>query len=179
MDTLDYDAPCRQKYTRDNHLPFMNKTISIEIINRARFRNQFIKNRTDQNRSRYIKQRNYCASLLRKVKTQYHSNLNERNVTDNKTFWKTVKPFLSDKITSKEKITLIEKNKIVSDHEDTVQVLNTFFSNIAGSLNIPEYVTNNPIMKLIVKYRKHPSILIIEEVCKENKKNMLLFHFQK
>ena len=51
MDTLDYDAPCRQKYTRDNHLPFMNKTISIEIINRARFRNQFLKNRTDQNRS--------------------------------------------------------------------------------------------------------------------------------
>ena len=39
------------------------------------------------------------------------------------------------------------------------QVLDTFFSNIVGSLNIPEYVTNDPIsgnisdpiVKLIVK----------------------------
>ena len=45
-----------------------------------------------------------------------------------------------------------------------------FFSNIVGSLNIPEYVTNDPIsdnisdpiIKMIVKYIK-----------------MLLFHFQK
>ena len=55
--------------------------------------------------------------------------------------------------------------------------MNTFFSNIVGSLNIPEYVTNDlisdnisdPTIKLIVKYRKHPSILTIVEVCKEEK----------
>ena len=50
---------------------------------------------------------------------------------------------------SKEKITLaitlIEENEIASNDEDTAQVLNTFFSNIVGSLDIPEYVTNNPI----------------------------------
>ena len=111
MDTLDRYAPCKQKYTRGNHLPFMNKTISKEIMKRTRFRNQFLKNRTDENKSRYTKQRNYCVSLLRKTKTQYYSNLDEKNVTDNKAFWKTVKPFLSDKITSKEKITLIEENE--------------------------------------------------------------------
>ena len=56
-------------------------------------------------------------------------------------------------------ITLIEKNEIVSNDEDTAQVLNTIFSNIVDSLNIPEYVTNDPIsdnisdliIKLIVK----------------------------
>ena len=98
-------------------------------------------------------------------------------------FWKTVKPFLSDKITSKEKITLIEENEIVSNDENTAQVLNTFFSNIVGSLNIPEYVTNDPIfdnisdpiIKLIVKYRKHPSILIIGEACNERKKETCCF----
>ena len=134
MDTLDRYAPCKQKYTRGNHLPFMNKTISKEIMKRTRFRNQFLKNRTDENKSRYTKQRNYCVSLLRKTKTQYYSNLDEKNVTDNKAFWKTVKPFLSDKITSKEKITLIEENEIVSNDENTAQVLNTFFSNIVIAL---------------------------------------------
>ena len=50
--------------------------------------------------------------------------------------------------------------------------MNTFFSNIAGGLNIPEYVTNgpisdnisDPIIELIVKYRKNRSILTIGEL---------------
>ena len=40
---------------------------------------------------------------------------------------------------------LIEENEILSNYEDTTQVLNTFFPNILGSLNIHEYVTNDPI----------------------------------
>ena len=164
----------------------MHLSISKEIMKRTRFRNQFLKNRTDENKSRYTKQRNYCVSLLRKTKTQYYSNLDEKNVTDNKAFWKTVKPFLSDKITSKEKITLIEENEIVSNDENTAQVLNTFFSDIVGSLNIPEYIANDPIsdnisdpiIKLIVKYRKHPSILTIGEVCKERKQTCCFLIFK-
>ena len=104
-------------------------------------------------------------------------------MTDNKTLWKTVKSFLSDKITSKEKITLIEENEIVSNDERTAQVLNAFFSNIVGILNIPEYVINDlisdnvsdPIIKQIVKYRKHLSILTIGEVCNEIKKETYCF----
>ena len=69
MDTLDRYAPCRQKYMCGNHLPFMNKTISKEIMKRTRFQNQFLKNRTDENKNRYTKQRNYFVSLLRKKKT--------------------------------------------------------------------------------------------------------------
>ena len=45
----------------------------------------------------------------------------------------------------KEKTTLTEENGIISNDDDTAQVLNTLFSKIVGSLNIPEYVTNLPI----------------------------------
>ena len=170
MDTLDRYAPCKQKYTRGNHLPFMNKkTISKEIMKRTRLRNQFLKNRTYENKTRYTKQRNYCVSLLRITRTQYYSNLDEKNVTDNKAVWKTVKPFHSDKITSKDKITLIQENEVVSNDENTAQVLNTFFSNIVGSLNIREYVT----------YRKHPSMLTICNVCNERKKKHATLSFSK
>ena len=56
--------------------------------------------------------------------------------------------------------------------------MNTFFPNIVGSFNFPEYVTNDPIsdnisdpiIKLIIKYRRHPAILTIGEVCGERKK---------
>ena len=45
----------------------------------------------------------------------------------------------------KEKTTLTEENGIISNDDETAQVLNTLFSKIVGSLNIPEYVTNVPI----------------------------------
>ena len=80
MDTLDQYAPCKQKYTRGNHLPFMNKTISKEIMKRTRFRNQFLKNRTDEKKNRHTKQRNYVMSLLSKTKTQYYSNLDGKKM---------------------------------------------------------------------------------------------------
>ena len=50
-----------------------------------------------------------------------------KNVTDNKTFWKIVKPFLSDKVTFALKITLLFNDKIVKNDDDTAKVLNTFF----------------------------------------------------
>ena len=37
-------------------------------------------------------------SLLQKSEKYYFPNLNEKNITDNKRLWKTVKPFLSKKI---------------------------------------------------------------------------------
>ena len=96
----------------------------------------------------------------------------------NKTFWKTIKPFLSDTIMSTEKITLIDNGEVVTTEQDTADVLNTFFFNIVTNLKIPEYadydpITNNisdPILKVIVKYRNHSSILTIKEVCKKSHK---------
>ena len=85
------------------------------------------------------------------------------NITDNKTFWKIINPLLSDKVTSTQKITLIDK--IAKNIDDTARVLNTFFSNNWHPLaeNIQEAV-----LKAIVKYRNHLSILTIGEVCKKN-----------
>ena len=64
-------------------------------------------------KKKYSKQQNYCILLLKKSKKNYYSNLNEKTITDKKTFQKTVKAFLSDKNLSDEKITLIEKDKII------------------------------------------------------------------
>ena len=48
MVTLEQNAPFKQKYTRGNHLSFMCKTISKEIIKRTRLQNQCLKNRADE-----------------------------------------------------------------------------------------------------------------------------------
>ena len=51
------------------------------------------------------------AYLFSKIK-QYFTKLNEKNVTDNRNFWQTVKPFLPKENKSREKITLQKKKKL-------------------------------------------------------------------
>ena len=56
-------------------------------MERTRFRNKFLKHRTEENKLLYNKQRNFCASLLRKEKKEYFAKINEKDVTDNRKFW--------------------------------------------------------------------------------------------
>ena len=101
-------------------------------------------------------------------------NLIEKNVIDNRKFWKTVKPMLSNKFVNNEKITLVDNEKIITNDKEIAKVLNDFFSNIIKTLNIPKkdhtdsIVENvrDPTLKAILKYRKHPSILAIKRKLK-------------
>ena len=58
----------------------MTKTYLRAIMQRARFknrfRNMFLKNPTEGNKLLYNKQRNFCASLLRK-ENEYFAKINE------------------------------------------------------------------------------------------------------
>ena len=74
----------------------------------VRMRHIFLKNMSEKNKIYYNKQRNLCVTLLRKSKREYYQNLSVENICDNKKFWKVVKPLLSSKIMSSEKITLVE-----------------------------------------------------------------------
>ena len=63
----------------------MNKQLSKVNMKKTRSRNKILKSRDTFN-----KQCNYCVQLVGKSKIEYHGNLNEKNVTDSKTFWETV-----------------------------------------------------------------------------------------
>ena len=39
--------------------------------------------------------KNFCSRLYKKERKKYYANLDIRNITDNKKFWKTVKPLFS------------------------------------------------------------------------------------
>ena len=53
-------------------------------------------------------------SVSQEMKKQFYSNSDTKVVTDNRIFWKNVKPFLSEKVTKHSKITLVEDNTIIS-----------------------------------------------------------------
>ena len=166
MRNLEKHAPLKKKYIRGNHLRFMNKELFKAVMHRSKLRNNFLELRSNRNRI-------YCVSLLRRIKKNYYSNLNEKNITDDKKFWKTVTPFLSDKVLSTERI---ENDKIINNDNETANIMNTFFSNIVINLSVPEYrvyegISRNisdPILKAIVKYKNHPSITAIKRVSNSN-----------
>ena len=135
---------------RGNHSPFLNKTLSKVVMLRTKMRNIFLKNRSEESKDNYRKQQNICVQLLRKSKRDYYGKLNEHNICDNKKFWKVVKPCLSNKVVSSEKITLIEGDKIIKNDRATVKVFNDFFSNIIKNLNIPQFNPGDPICGKII-----------------------------
>ena len=76
--------------------------------------------------------------------------MNEKFLTDNKQFWQTVKPLLSDKIKSSEKTTLIKQretldtdgnidDEIVNDDVKIAEIFHIFFSNAVIDLKIPDF----------------------------------------
>ena len=56
----------------------LQRNKDLEIMARSRLRNKYIKNRNEENRAIYVKQRNYCVSLLRKSKKKYYENLDKK-----------------------------------------------------------------------------------------------------
>ena len=116
----------KNKFVRANQMSFITKELSREIMKRSRLRNNFLQKKTEEICKLYVKQRNKCVSLWKKAKKVYHQNLDEKNVIDNKKIWKIVKPLLSDKSVSREKINLMEDEKMLTSESETVENFNRY-----------------------------------------------------
>ena len=164
---LDRHAPLKEKHVRCNQVTFVNKDLRNAIMTRTRLLNNFEQDRTISSHVAYEKQRNICVKLLRKTKKDFFNNLDVKFVTDNKQFWKTVKPCLTDKTLKSKRITLIENEKVVSDERGLVKIFNEYFSNIVSNLDIqrPPSITlhHDPVFNAIKKFENHPSILEIKK----------------
>ena len=151
-------------------------------MKRSRLRNKFFNIKSDIDRKAHNKQSNLCVSLIRSEKKSFFNNINTRDTTDNKTFWKTGKPFFTDKIKIKSKITLIKKNvsqegqeeigseKMITEDQAVAEVFNKFFINIVPNLKISTdhgydndfIATDDQVKNAVNKFRNYPSIIMIK-----------------
>ena len=103
-------------------------------------------------------------------------------MTDNKKFWKIVKPYLSDKSVKLDKRHLNENGKLIKSKSEIGGVLKNFFSSTATNLKIPEYenlISNignikDPVFRVILKRKIHPKYQ-----CNKKKSRMRNFLFMK
>ena len=161
---LDKHAKLKKKFLRYNNNAFMTKSLRKAIMTRSRLKNRFIKHRTTENWNSYKKQRNFCVSLLRKTKKQYFSELDHSDIRDNKKFWKTIKPFFSDKGLSSNNIILVEKSHLVSDETNVASVLNNYFVNISSTIKTINFANDSHNLELdqiLELHETHPSVQMI------------------
>ena len=86
--------------------------------------------------------------MVRKAKKNYFKNLNVRYVTDNKQFWKTVKPFFSDKVGDNERINLIEEEKVVSEDKEVAKTFqSSYFETLVENLDTnSKFMSEEPVI---------------------------------
>ena len=179
---LDKHAPMKKKYARANDGPFMNRVLRKATMLRSRLKNRYNKSSTAENWEAFRRQRNLCVKLFRNEKKNFYKNLNISDITDNKKFWRTVRPVLSDKGRSNSKITLIENDMIVSNDKEVAETLNDYFVSITDSLGLTENSevilstgVADPLDRAIIKYSNHPSIRRIRDFAQSDDS----FKFQK
>ena len=128
---LDKHAPLKSKVLRGHHACFITKELSKGIMTRSRLKNKFNRYRTKENWNAYKIQRNNCVQLRKKaIKSYFEQNTKSGDVS-NKLFWKTIRPFLSNKGThDNHDITLEENGNLIKDKENISDILNDFYINI-------------------------------------------------
>ena len=92
---LNKHAPLKKKFLRHSNNPFMTKDLRKQIMVQSKLRNIFNKNRNYENWCECKRQCNLCLNLSRKRKMIFYKTLDKKQVSDNKVFWKNVKPFFS------------------------------------------------------------------------------------
>ena len=119
-------------------------------MTRSKLRITLFKKQNDTNRRLYTKQRNHCLTFKENQKP-CSDNLNERYVNNNKLFWKTITPFLSDKITTRDKIYLTGKNKLVKTDKKTPEYLNYFVSSVLTK-SLYYKICSDPVYTKVTPY---------------------------
>ena len=181
---LNVYAPLKKKYLRANHASFVTKELRKAVMQKTGLRNIYLKQCTEATKVAYNQQRNKCVSILKKSKRSYFESLDVKFVKDNKKNLKKISPLFPNKIKSKEKITLVENDEIISSDIKVAKTFQNSFSSIVKNSNIQRDETHlstttqdSPVLACIEKFSAHPSIISIQKRM-ETKSNKFSFKYE-
>ena len=107
-----------------NHKSYMTKTLHKAIMKRSGLASKYHKTKSTEDYNNYKKQRNFCSKLYKKERRKFCNNLNIKDITDIKKFWKTLKPLVSDKgICGCSKINVVVDDENLSDNKELLKLL--------------------------------------------------------
>ena len=130
LEGIDKHAPLKKKLVRGNQAPFMNRDFQKAIYTRTRLKNKYWRDPSRENELAYKKQRNLCVSIRRKSTTNYLNKFTDKGLETNKSLWKFIKPFPTNKATLTDcDITIVDGKKIISDDFELAKTFNNHYIN--------------------------------------------------
>ena len=148
VSVVNKHAPLKTKFIRGNHAPFMNKELSKAIMYRSKLRNIHNKKKTKETWEAFKRQRNKCVPIKRRNIRNHVKDLAKNHGANGKMFWTAVKPFLTNKESSKgQGITLEVGDDQLDDKIKVAEELNEYFVNII-EITTGKKPSNIPTVKL-------------------------------
>ena len=143
----------------------MNRTLRKAIMTRSKIKRRYSLDRTTINFETIRSKVNNCVNLLRKSKKQYFNNIDVKNITNNKKFWKTIRPKFSNKCKTANAIILVEDEEILQDEKATASTFNNYFTDVAHSLGLKKknIGLEDNLSKIVKNFRNFESIKKIKE----------------
>ena len=86
--------------------------------------------------------------LFRKTKQDYFNNIDIKSVSNTKKFWKTIKPYFSNKGLSSNKIFLSEKGRIIKDPSAIATTMSDYFVNITETIGLNSFSLTTSVIYL-------------------------------
>ena len=95
-------------------------------MRRRQLRHKYLKLRSNKSKSLYPRHKNYRKALISNTEMEFYANLNIKDITDNRKFWKTVKPLFSGTINQYPE-TLTENKTAEVNNSKAVVIVNNYF----------------------------------------------------
>ena len=116
--------------------------------------------RTDENFEKFRKQRNHCANLRLRVKSDYFTRIYKDGIMDSKLFWKKLKPYSFCKTHRDSEITISENDCLISDPQSVAEIMNNHFVSIGQIKDSAHQQLNehSTTAEIISYFKDHSSI---------------------
>ena len=163
LSVLNEHAPQKTKWIKKDQVPYMNSELRKTILQRNMWRNRYFKNKRDKDaRQNYVRMRNKVVKLKKTSKQTYFDRKCNTHFGCND-FYKTVKPFLSDKGNGchGSNIILGQGDVIITDPAHVADIFNTYCAYIAEYESESDSIDNLTFSEMIEKHQTHESIVLI------------------
>ena len=154
----------------------------------SRLENKYWRDPSRENKVAYKKQRNLCVSIRRKSITNYLNKFTNKGLETNKSFWKFIKPFLTNKGSLTDcDILIVDEEKIISGDFELAKTFNNHYINTVkiNSGFTPLKITSQSkddlsvIDEIICPYQDHPSVKQIKNaIITSNTPKPIYFSFE-
>ena len=158
---FDENAPIKKRKIKARQLPYMNGDLRRAINVKGMLRRKAYKFNSDMAWKLVKVQRNKVTRLKRVSMRKYFEVRcsGSESLSNSSEFWKTIRPFISDKGATNSDVILLENGKIENDKLSICNIFNDHFINITDNLKEPSEASLGYSLADILKfYENHESI---------------------